>query len=361
MGQEWVRKRGTQGRQQTRGGATQTHRTREPHQEGQGRAQQRRRRGATSQKRQPQQREQGNRREGMGERAHGRQRQQRGWPGQPAPSLPGARATPAQPASGRGCLPQPRWAVCATGAGAHQGQTSHGGGEGTYGGRPGQRMEEQGTWAACTQKHSKVGYGRPVDRGAWTAKTIKRPRQQPAHPQCANYWAPLTRKRHILPHSAQPQHTNHWAPRPRKRHQQEHRPQRPTERSDPTQHAKGRTGDCPGPRKGATTRRNVTQGGAGNCSRSPAPHTLTPEQASTIQSAWHWTPIAPRSRRPALTSYSLPPGPGFARQNLTPKTAFPTAGNPLLKPSLSLSSASEGGKGGGGLLFAKWGAVQGMA
>ena len=32
--------------------------------------------------------------------------------------------TPAQPASGGGCLPQPRWAVCATGAGAHQGQTS---------------------------------------------------------------------------------------------------------------------------------------------------------------------------------------------------------------------------------------------
>ena len=62
--------------------------------------------------------------EGMGERAHGRQRQQRGWPGQPAPSLPGARATPAQPASGGGCLAQPRWAVCATGAGAHQGQTS---------------------------------------------------------------------------------------------------------------------------------------------------------------------------------------------------------------------------------------------
>ena len=62
--------------------------------------------------------------ERMAERAHGRQRQQRGWPGQPAPSLPGARATPAQPASGGGCLPQPRWAICATGAGAHQGQTS---------------------------------------------------------------------------------------------------------------------------------------------------------------------------------------------------------------------------------------------
>ena len=36
---------------------------------------------------------------------------------------------------------------------------------------------------------------------------------------------------------------------------------RKTERSDPTQHAKGRTGDCPGPCKGATTRRNVTRGG----------------------------------------------------------------------------------------------------
>ena len=83
------------------------------------------------------------------------------------------------------------------------------------------------------------------------------------NPQYANSWAPLTRKRHMLPHSAQPQHTNYWAPRTRKRHQQEHRPQRPTERSDPTQHAKGRPGDCPGPRKGATTRRNVTQGEGG--------------------------------------------------------------------------------------------------
>ena len=74
-------------------------------------------------------------------------------------------------------------------------------------------------------------------------------------------WAPLTRKRHIPPHSAQPRHTNYWAPRTRKRHQQEHRPQRPTQRSDPTQHVKGRTGERPGPRKAATTRRNVTGGG----------------------------------------------------------------------------------------------------
>ena len=48
------------------------------------------------------------------------------------------------------------------------------------------------------------------------------------------YWAPLTRKRHTMPHPAQPQHTNYWAPRTRKRDQQEHRPQRPTESSDPT-------------------------------------------------------------------------------------------------------------------------------
>ena len=74
-----------------------------------------------------------------------------------------------------------------------------------------------------------------------------------------------SRKRHTMPHSAQSQHANYWAPRTRKRHQQEHRPQRPTERSDPTQHAKGRTGDRPGPRKGATTRRNVTQGRGGGC------------------------------------------------------------------------------------------------
>ena len=31
----------------------------------------------------------------------------------------------------------------------------------------------------------------------------------------------------------------------------------------PTQHAKGRTGDCSGPRKGTATRRNVTRGGGG--------------------------------------------------------------------------------------------------
>ena len=89
-------------------------------------------------------------------------------------------------------------------------------GKRTYGGRPGQCVEEQGTWAA--QKHSGAGYGRPVDRGVWTSKTVKRPQQQPAHPQYSNSWALLTRKRHTMPYSAQHQHTNYWAPRTRKRH-----------------------------------------------------------------------------------------------------------------------------------------------
>ena len=31
------------------------------------------------------------------------------------------------------------------------------------------------------------------------------------NPQYAKYWAPLTCKRHIPPHSAQPRHTNDWA------------------------------------------------------------------------------------------------------------------------------------------------------
>ena len=97
------------------------------------------------------------------------------------------------------------------------------------------------------------------------------PRNNQHNPQYANYWAPLTRKRHILPHSAQPWHTNHWAPRTRKRHPREHRPQRPTEHSDPTQHAERRTGDCPGPRNKTATRQNVTQGGGGDLDP-PAPN-----------------------------------------------------------------------------------------
>ena len=87
-----------------------------------------------------------------------------------------------------------------------------------------------------------AGGGRPEEGGAWAAKTVKQPPQQPAQPRHANYRAPLTHKRHP-PQPTQPQYTNHWALRTRKQHQQEHRPQRPTKCNDPMQHAKGRTDD----------------------------------------------------------------------------------------------------------------------
>ena len=125
---------------------------------------------------------------------------------------------------------------------------------------------EGGTGNRAPGPHAHRKTARQAMDGLWTEvcgqqKQSNDPGNNQHNPQYANYWAPLMRKRHIPPHPAQPRHTNHWAPRTRKRHQQEHRPQQPTESSDPTQHAKGRTGDCPGPRKGATTRRNVTQAG----------------------------------------------------------------------------------------------------
>ena len=110
--------------------------------------------------------------------------------------------------------------------------------------------------------HAHRNTARQATDGLWTEVCGQQKQSNdPANNQHnTNYWAPLTRKRHTMPHSAQPQHTKYWAPRTRKRHQEEHRAQRPTESSNRTQHAKGRTGDRPGPRKGATTRRNVTQG-----------------------------------------------------------------------------------------------------
>ena len=103
------------------------------------------------------------------------------------------------------------------------------------GGRPGQCVEEHGTRASGTWKRSEAGWGRLEDGGVWAAKTVKRPPQQTS----------TTPRRQLT----------------RKRHQQEHRPQQPTESSDPTQHAKGRAGDCSGPRKETSIRRNVKSGG----------------------------------------------------------------------------------------------------
>ena len=97
----------------------------------------------------------------------------------------GARATPAQPASGGGCLPQSRWAVCATGAGAHQGQTSCEG-------------EKDIWWTARTARggtrhlgltHTETQRGRLRtacgQRRVDSKNSQTTPHQQPAHPQYA--------------------------------------------------------------------------------------------------------------------------------------------------------------------------------
>ena len=197
--------------------------------------------------------------EEMGERAHGRQRQQRGWLGQPAPSLPGARATPAQPASVGGCLPQPRWAVCATGAGAHQGQTSHEGEKdiwwtaGTARGGTGHlglthTETQQGRLrTACGQR--RMDNKNSQTTPATTSTSSIRHLLGATDAQMAHHATFSTAPTHQLLGSANAETTPARAPAVA-----------PTESSNPTQHAKGRTGDCPGPRKGATTRRNVTQG-----------------------------------------------------------------------------------------------------
>ena len=138
-------------------------------------------------------------------------------------------------------------------------------------GRPEQRVEEWGTRASRTRKRGETGGGRLQSGGAWAAKTVRRTLQHPAQPRYANYWAPLTHKRH-QPQPAQPQDTNDGAPRKCKQHQQKHRPQQLPKRNDPTQHAKGRTGDCPGPYKETAIRGNVTQGGGAGSSESVPRH-----------------------------------------------------------------------------------------
>ena len=66
--------------------------------------------------------------------------------------------------------------------------------------------------------HAHRKTARQVVDGLWTEACGQRkqsndPGNNQHNPQYANYWAPLTRKRHIPPHSTQPQHTNdHWAP-----------------------------------------------------------------------------------------------------------------------------------------------------
>ena len=103
---------------------------------------------------------------------------------------------------------------------------------------------------------------------------------------------------------------NNGAPRTRKRHQQEHRPERPTERSNPTQHAEGRTGDCPGPRKETATRRNVTQGGVPPTTHPPCTPLAPPQDWAKISSG----PLAHQksSSAPLKTQHHLGGGEGDA-------------------------------------------------
>ena len=143
VGQEWVRERGTQERQKTGGGATQAHRTREPHHERQGRAQQTRR-GA-------QQGRRGNQNSGN------REPEWRGWES----VRMGGRDN-----KGDGLASQPRrhrvqGNPCSTGI---RWGLSPAAQMGCLRNRSGS-VEEQGTWASRTQKRSEAGYGRPVDRG----------------------------------------------------------------------------------------------------------------------------------------------------------------------------------------------------
>ena len=96
-------------------------------------------------------------------------------------------------------------------------------------------------------------------RGGGSFPKHRLPRHPPPPPQVCCWHSvsgPVCFLFRVLPHGrggggagVRTLGSNDWAPRTRKRHQREHRPQRPTERSDPTQHAEGRTGDRPGPRK----------------------------------------------------------------------------------------------------------------
>ena len=111
-------------------------------------------------------------------------------------------------------------------------------------------------WTACGQRHvdSKNSQTTPATTSTSSIRQLLGAADaQTAHPATSS-----TAPTHQLLGSANAETTPAGAPAAAA-----------TESSDPTQHAKGRAGDCPGPRKGATTRRNVTQGGGGGASLGP--------------------------------------------------------------------------------------------
>ena len=129
--------------------------------------------------------------------------------------------------------------------------------------------EEATQRTTCPQKHSEAGGGRPECGGEWAAKAEKRPPQQSG--------VPTTGLR-----------------------QRENDTSRNTGRSrrqnavDPTQHAKGRTGDCPGARKETATRRNVTQGGTASDTKPESKSYSTGSKITTMKKTL-WGALSMRS------------------------------------------------------------------
>ena len=136
-------------------------------------------------------------------------------------------------------------------------------GKGVWGGqdRPGGEREGTRGGEAAGRRHLRRERVQGKGSGKWRQANRRRPLRTAIQPGVMPS-PPPTHTGRIL--AGGPEEggglISYWAPRTWKRLQQEHWQQRPTERSDPTQHAKGRTGDCPGPRKVATTRGNATQG-----------------------------------------------------------------------------------------------------
>ena len=95
--------------------------------------------------------------------------------------------------------------------------------------------DEDNTWrGGATGPHAHGNMARHVvddlnAEGEWAAKTVRQPPQQPAQCPVRHLLGPANAE--TAPHGTTAAH------------------------SDPTQHAKGRTRDCPGPRKETSTRR----------------------------------------------------------------------------------------------------------
>ena len=141
------------------------------------------------------------------------------WPASPVAT--GCQGNPAQPASGGGVSRSPDGLFAQQEREPIRSRPAARG-KRTYGGQPGQRVEEQGTWASRTQKHSEAGYGRPVDRGtcsknsqttpATTSTSSTRQLLGAADAQTAHHATFSTAPTHQIPGSANAETTPARAP-----------------------------------------------------------------------------------------------------------------------------------------------------